>query len=115
MGGKLSWCYASCTYQSNHQFYRTPYAIIDDEKHIIAVLTRGLFPKNGVPDDWDDVVVHAGAAIEAAHEEMHFREDNYDHRRGPFVAKPFGWSYGIGHHVSIYNLFCYLFLTTLLM
>ena len=37
--------------------HRTPYAILDDERHIITVLAGCPFPKNGVPDDWDDVVV----------------------------------------------------------
>ena len=81
--------------------YRTPYAILDDERRIIAVLAGRPFPKNGVPDDWDDVVARACAAIEAAREEMIFEKKDLEHRRGPHIGKAFGWSHGTGQEVCI--------------
>src|ERR1700722_18407225 len=85
--------------------HRTPYDILDDERRIIAVLAGRPFPKNGVPDDWDDVVARACAAIEAAHEEMHFTKDDREHRHGPHIGKAFGWSHGGGQGVCTCHLF----------
>jgi hypothetical protein len=85
--------------QLNPPFRRTPYAILDDERRIIAVLAGRPYPKDGVPDSWDDVVARACAAIEAAREEMHFDKGDLNHRRGPHIGKPCGWSHGHGQEV----------------
>jgi hypothetical protein len=85
-------------------FNRTPYAILDDERRIIAVLAGRPFPKNGVPDDWDDVVARACAAIEAAREEMRFTQRDLKHRRGPHIGRAYGWSHGGGQEVSFCDI-----------
>jgi hypothetical protein len=87
MGGKLNLHCASCTYKSNPLFCRTLYAILDNERRIIAILTGHPFSRNGIPDDWDDVVACTCIAIEAACEEMHFEKDDYDHQQGPILLK----------------------------
>ncbi|KIM89817.1 hypothetical protein PILCRDRAFT_2104 [Piloderma croceum F 1598] len=67
----------------------TPYAILDDERHIIAILAGHPFPMNSVLDDWDNIVMHACATIEAAHEEMHFMKGDHEHHRGPHIGRAF--------------------------
>jgi len=100
MGQEVSLVCATCSIsQFNPTFCRMPYAILDHERHIIAVLARHPYSKNGVPDGWDGVVVHACAAIKAACEEMHFDEDNITHHRGPHIGKACGWSHGHGQQV----------------
>jgi hypothetical protein len=100
MGRQVSsTCVMHTIYKSNYSFHRTPYAILDDQRRIIAVLAGHPFPKNGVPDDWDDVVVRACAAIEAAREEMYFTEKDCNHRRGPHIGRAFGLSHGGGQQV----------------
>jgi hypothetical protein len=44
-------------------------------------------------------VARACAAIETAREEMHFDEDDLNHRRGLHIGKACGWSHGIGQQV----------------
>lgn len=92
-------CTTCSIFQFNSLFRRTPYAILDNERCIIAVLAGRPYPKNGVLDGWDDVVARACAAIETAREEMHFDENNLNHRRGPHIGKACGWSHGIGQQV----------------
>jgi hypothetical protein len=83
----------------NPMFCRMPYAILDHERRIIAVLAGRPYSKNGVPDGWDGVVARACTAIEAAREEMHFDEGDVTHRRGPHIGKACGWSHGHGQQV----------------
>jgi hypothetical protein len=101
-------------YQFNPLHCRTPYAILDDERRIVAVLAGRPYPKDGIPDSWDDVVARACAAIEAAREEMHFDEDDISHRRGPHIGKAFGWSHGHGQQVRMFEPLHCIFLTALL-
>jgi hypothetical protein len=100
MGREVSLVCATCSVsQFNSTFCRVPYAILDHEGRIIAVLAGRPYSKNGIPDGWDGVVARACAAIEAAREEMHFDEDDVTHRRGPHIAKACGWSHGHGQQV----------------
>ena len=80
--------------QFNSTFCRVPYAILDHERCIIAILAGHPYSKNGIPDGWDDVVACTCAAIKAAREEMHFDEDDVTHHQGPHIAKACSWSHG---------------------
>jgi hypothetical protein len=80
MGQEVSPIYITCSiFQFNLLFRRTPYAILDNKRCIIAVLARHPYLKNGILDGWNDIVARACAAIEAACEEMHFNEDDLNH------------------------------------
>jgi hypothetical protein len=100
-------------YIPNPLLCRTPYTILDDERRIIAVLAGRPFPKNGIPDDGDDVVARACAAIEAARDEMYFTKGDCLHRRGPHIGGAFGWSHGQGQPVCACDSFCHTLLIVL--
>jgi hypothetical protein len=117
VGWEVSTTSTTCSsWKSNFLSHRTPYAILDDQRRIVAVLAGRPFPKNGVADDWDDVVVRACAAIEAAREEMQFAEEDCEHRRGSYYSKAYGWSLGNGQPVCAYicNSFHYASLIILI-
>jgi hypothetical protein len=102
MGREVSRACAMCSVSIfNPPFHRTPYAILDDQRRIIAVLAGRPYSRDGVSDDWDDVGVRAFAAIEAARKEMHFDAVDLEHRRGPHIGKACGWSHGLGQEVRV--------------
>jgi hypothetical protein len=88
---------------------RTPYAILDDQRRIIGVLA-GRPIVEGAPDEWDGVTERGCAAIEAARGQMKFAKGDIEHRRGPHMARPFGWSHGGGQEVCVYPIPCVSYL-----
>lgn len=46
--------------------------------------------------DWDSVQTGAVAAINLLASRLKFKEEDYNHRRGPQTAKGFGFSHGGG-------------------
>jgi hypothetical protein len=83
--------------------HRAPYAILDDEGRIIAALAGRPY-SDGEAGSWDGVTARACAAIEAARPRMNFNEEDLNHRRGPHVGKPYGWSHGQGQQVWLWEL-----------
>jgi hypothetical protein len=82
--------------------HRTPYAILDDEDRIIAVLAGRPYSKDGETDSWDGVTARACAAIEAARLDMDFDNEDLNHRRGRHIGKAYGWSHGQGQQVGLW-------------
>ena len=86
---------------------RMPYAILDDQNHIIGILSGRPIVKEGEPDNWDDVTIGACAAIEVACDELRFSKGDCAHHQGAHIVRAFGWSHRGGQPVgSNYQHWC---------
>jgi|SRR5882762_2553672 len=78
----------------DNDHFSTPYAIVNEKNHIIAMLCRR--PKDG---NWDRVVEEMTRVLLGAREQANLKPEDLSHRRGHYPALSTGVSYGGGQTV----------------